>query len=168
MKNSIYSLVVLFGLLGSCASQKKVMDSAPFNIDAAFCQEFVGGREESGSGLLLKIPVDSLEDYTLQKAYFRKKVATVSLSQENGKQYAVALFLKNKTGKPDINMHADGREEVGNQPPKLKDADELSFPFELNENEAILSFLKGKKVKYVKVSPIKDKQAMLYPSKPKN
>ena len=70
--------------------------------------------------------------------------------------------------KPDIVMHSDPKKEVGNQPPRLRTEEEKTFPFELNADEAVLSYLENGKVKYVKISGVKDKPARIYPGRPKN
>ena len=43
MKNSIYTFIVVLGILTSCASQKNLQESAPFEIGSGYCQESYGG-----------------------------------------------------------------------------------------------------------------------------
>ena len=69
-----------------------------------------------------------------------------------------ANFKKGSTHQKDIVMHADGRKEVGNQPPMLQE----KLPFEMAENECVISFMKGKKLKYLKVEDIKQKASKIY------
>lgn len=156
----------LFAVLTSCSSQKKLVTNVPFTIGDGYCQEWTGGKEESGKGILVKIPVSEMEGYTLEGIYFRGQMSSVSMEEKNGQKYAVANLQKLSNAKPDIVMHADPKQEVGNQPPRMKNKEELDFPFELKDSEAVLSFSKKGKTKYCKVSGIKDKAAMIYPSKP--
>lgn len=156
----------LFAILTSCSSQKKLVAKVPFTIGNGYCQEWTGGKEESGKGLLVKIPVSEMEGYTLEGIYFRGQMGEVSLEEENGQKYAVTNMQKSSNAKPDIVMHADPKEEVGNQPPRIKSEEELDFPFELKDTEAVLSFSKNGRIKYCKVTGIKDKAALIYQSKP--
>lgn len=156
----------LFAILTSCSSQKKLVAKVPFTIGNGYCQEWTGGKEESGKGMLVKIPVSEIEGYILEDIYFRGQMGKVSMVEENGQKYAVTNLQKLGSAKPDIIMHADPKQEVGNQPPRLKNKEELSFPFELKDSEAVLSFYKNGKTKYYKVSGIKDRAALVYPSKP--
>ena len=157
MKNSLVGLLVLaIGLL-SCSSQKKLEAQTPFVLGSTFSEEWVGDRAGDSSGHTVKIEVAKItgEDVSLQSLYFRGQMAKVSMEEEDGDMFATARFEKQKTEKPDIIMHADPKKEIGNQPPKLKKNNEKPFPFELKDNEAVLSYLDKGKVKYAKISGIK-------------
>ena len=69
---------MVFSLLG-CSSQKKFEAKPPFTLGAASCQAWKGGRAESGSGMLLTIPVsgENMEQVQLKRAYFREKLRTL-------------------------------------------------------------------------------------------
>ena len=94
----------------------------------------------------------------LQQAYFRGKIADVSLKSNDGSWFAEANFKNTNMGKPDMVMHADSKKEVGNAPPKLNE----KIPFELQEDECVLSYLDGDKVKYFKLVGIKEKKPLIY------
>ncbi len=153
--------------LSGCASQKKLETSTPFTIGPAICQEWVAGKEESGSGEVIKITINEMaaEKVELQNIYFRGSMAKVIMEMEDKGMTASARFEKHK---PDMIMHADSTKEVGNQPPKLKSKDGKEFPFELQRDEAVLSYLEDDKVKYVKITGIVDKPARIYPGRPQN
>lgn len=147
MKNLGYSILVLvFGLL-SCSSQKKLQTMTPFEIGNATCQQWTGGRAESGTGTTLKIPVSQMDvnAIELKEVFFRGKKVSVILEEENDEKYAVANF----SSKNDNSI-----EETN----KLK----------LDPTEAVLSYLENGELKYTKVTGIKDKQPILYKGKPKN
>lgn len=160
MKTITYMFLVLTLALSSCSSQKNMVAEAPFEMGAATCQAWAGGRAEAGSGLLLEIPVinGNVEEVKLQQAFFRGKIADVEMeSTENG-WVAKANFRNQNAGKPDMKMDADSKQEIGNQPPKLQE----KFPFELGDNECVLSFMDGDTVKYFKVEGIKEKNPKMY------
>ena len=172
MRKLLYiSLIALMGL-GSCSSQKKLQTEPPFVVEGPTCQKWTGGKEESGSGLDVKIPIAQIkeENISMQHLYFRGEVAEVSSEIIDGSRYAIAKFSFLSLEKPDIIMHSDSTKEFGNQPPKLDIDTSKEFPFELSNDEAVLSYIEsdGKKVKYTKISGIKEKQPLIYSSKPMN
>jgi hypothetical protein len=167
MKNLIY--IVLSGILGlyGCSSQKKLETSPPFTLGTATSQKWAGGREESGSGEVIKITVKEMtgEEVTLQNIYFKGTMSEVVMEMEGDGMMATAKFHDKK---PDMIMHADSTMEVGNQPPELKSEEQKEFPFDLKETEAVLSYLENDKVKYVKIIGIVNKPARIYPGRPQN
>ncbi|WP_158975087.1 hypothetical protein [Cellulophaga sp. L1A9] len=172
MKNLIYiSFIALIGL-GSCASQKKLQQEPPFVIEEPTCQKWIGGKEESATGITVIFPITQImdENVSFQHLYFRGHVTTVKKEIIAGKQFVSAKIETKKIPRPDIIMHADPRKEVGNQPPHLKKEPVTEYPYELNDDEAVLSYIEedGKKVKYTKITGIKEKQALIYSSKPRN
>lgn len=159
MKTFTYIILALGFSLTGCSSQKKLVKNPPFEVGQATCQSWVGGRPESGSGIKLEVPIaDIPATASLQKAYFRDNVADLKVEERDGELFAVANFKNKSMEKPDITMHGDSTKEVGNQPPTLQEA----MPFELNEDECVLSFVENDTIKYVKVSEIKEKKPLMY------
>ncbi len=160
MKSIAYIVsLVLFSLTG-CKSQQDLVTNPPFTTGAVTCQSWVGGRAESGSGIKLFIPLDAIKpgQVEFQKAYFRGKSSNIKLQEENNTTIAVANFVTTQMAKPDIVMHADPKKEVGNTPPTPKE----KLPFEIGENECVLSYLDNGKLKYVKLEGIKEEKKKLY------
>jgi len=172
MKHSIYIVLSLVMGLTGCSSQKKLEPMPPFVLGKATCQEWIGGQEESGSGFQLMIPIEEkmITDIAFKEVFFRGRVLESSIKNKDGKAFVVCNYVNQKTEKPDIIMHSDATKEVGNQAPKLKSKAGNNFPFELQEDEAVLSYVENnsKKAKYVKISGVKDKPARIYPGRPKN
>lgn len=168
MKNAIYSFIVVTILITSCSSQKKLLNSAPFQIGQGFCQEWIGGKEASGSGLLVKIPVSEIEGYTLHKLFFRDQQSYIKIETEEGQKFVVAnLNKKRKSAPHDMVAHIDPREEFGNKPSKNEEKEKLEFPFTLADDEAVLSYIRKNTINYVKVTGVKDKPALIYSYKPR-
>lgn len=160
MKVITYMMVVLAFSLSSCSSQKKMGTQPPFEMGEATCQAWSGGRAESGSGMLLEIPVlnENRGEMKLQQAFFRGKIADLSFENTDKGLIAKANFKNQNMEKPDIIMHRDSRLEVGNRPPKPKQ----EFPFELEDDQCVLSFLDGDTLKYFKVENIKEKKPIMF------
>jgi hypothetical protein len=156
-------LITVFAMvfsLSGCSSQKKLAKTAPFEMGQVTCQSWTGGRAESGSGIKLEIPVlsENMDTMKMQQAFFRGKVADISMSTLEGKWMASANFMNKSTEKPDMVMHSDSKQEVGNQPPTLQE----KFPFEIGDNECVISYMDGDKVKYYKIEGVKEKKPLIY------
>lgn len=160
MKTITYMIIVLALSFSGCSSQKKMVTEPPFTLGEATCERWVGGRAETGSGMLLEIPIlsENLDAMKLQQAYFRGMIADITMENGDKGWVAKANFRKQNAEKPDMVMHSDGKQEVGNQPPKLQD----KFPFELENNECVISFLVGESLKFYKVEGIKELQQKIY------
>ena len=160
MKAITYMIVVLSFSLSACSSQHKMVAQAPFEMGEATCQAWAGGRAESGSGMLLEIPVlsENLDKMKLQQAFFRGKIADIEMEKADKGWIAKANFKNRNMEKTDLVMHADPKQEVGNQPPKPKE----KFPFELENDQCVLSFLDGETIKYYKVENIKEKKSKMF------
>ena len=138
-------LIMALGLF-SCSSQKKLQTQTPFELGTATCQEYIGDMENSEKGLSLKIPVtmDNANGLEMKEIYFRGKQAMVSMEKIDGANYAMAKIPNSKGGSPE------------------------TIALELDATEAVLSYTQNGKLKYTKVTGIKDKQPLIYKGKPKN
>lgn len=160
MKTFTCVMVVLTLSFSGCSSQKKMVEQPPFELGDATCQSWTGGRAESGSGMLLEIPLigEMSEDIMLKQAYFRGKITDVKMENTENGWVAKANFRNQSREKPDMVMHADSRKEVGNRPPAIKE----KFPFELEEDQCVVSFMDGETVKYFKIEGVKEKKPKIY------
>jgi len=140
------AVLALFTAILSCTSQKTLVESNSFEIGNAICQKWVGGKEKSGSGMDIMIAASFPEDSSviLKDIFFR------------GKQVPVTLFtdMDNTFIKAEILTNAESSKE--------------KFDFELEPTQAVLSYLENDTLKYTKISGIKEKQPLLYNSRPKN
>ncbi len=170
-KTPLYTFVLILGLYG-CSSQKKLVENPPFSVNNPTSQEFTAGREEGGSGYILKIPLDGMSRTILfEQVYFRGRLLEPETEIENGIITLICKFQRTMPDKSrDLIMHADPMEEVGNQPPSLLKENEEDFPFELNSDEAVIEYKEeGKrKSRFFKISGIKEKMPLQYPSRPQN
>ncbi len=160
MRIFTYTILAMVFSLSGCSSQKKLVDNPPFELGQATCQAWKGGRAETGSGMLLEIPVlsENLDNIKIQQAYFRGMLADVAVTSNQGNWVAKANFTNNNAGKPDMVMHEDATKEVGNQPPSKQ----VKFPFELGSDECVISYMDGDTVKYFKIEGIKETKARIY------
>ena len=140
-----FALVMLLGPV-SCSSQKKLQTQVPFEIGKATCQQWLGGREESGIRTILKIPISGIDvnTFEMKEVFFRGEKVPVVTKEEDGITYAVA--------------------DIPNSKGDSAEAKDLM----LEATEAVLSYTENGKLRYTKITGIKDRQPIIYKDKPKN
>ena len=156
--SSFFVSVILFACY-SCAGGKDTGYSfeqePPFTLGAVYYQDWVAGVREGGSGTHVHITIDSYaEDVVILDIFFSNKKEKAQNSPQYIDQYVG--YFKNEA-RPDIVMDGDPVKEAQNTPPE-------AFPFQLKNNEAVLSYLHKDEVKYVKISNMERKPMLAYPS----
>lgn len=161
MKHMMSAILIFTLGLSGCSSQKKLTEKAPFTVKDAVCQTWVGGREESGTGMEVTLSLEGLPktDVNLNQLFFRGRVGDISLSRTETGTLATCTFVEMKK---DISMHSDPMQEVGNQPPRMKSAAEKEFPFELGQDEAVISYEEGDHMRYFKITGVVEKPGRAY------
>ena len=140
-----------------CSSALKLQKEAPITFGEVYCQNWVAGVQGVGAGLNLFIPVTDLS-IVLDSVYFRGKVTKLELRQDN--LLYVGRFKTNLNQSKDIIMSSDPKEEYANQMP----VKEKEIPFQLEDDECVVSYKKNEKVLYYKISNIIQKTPLNYPS----
>lgn len=159
----LFSIIFFMTAFSNCAGSKKLQEKASFALGAAYSQEWVSGVKDGGAGVNLNIPVASLpENITMDSAYFRGMKAPITTTSSGEGMLMVARFKLDINEKRDIISHEDSRMEVGNEPPSVSE----ELPFKLENNEAVISYISGKKIYYYKVENVKSIPALAYPSAP--
>ena len=150
------SAIILLSITTGCGTCKMEKESfvltqnTPFTVKNSYCQKWVAGIKEGGSGLnIYAIINDISEGVTLKKFYFRGKSVDVKTSKD-------PIFKGNYINKSVI-MGNNSIIEATNTPPKIS-------PFKLENNEAVLSYDYNNKVYYHKILNIEEKQIIAYPS----
>ena len=160
--SSITMLSFVMVAFSQCSSTKKLQEKAPMTLGDVYCQRWIAGVQGGGSGLNIFIPAQD-NAIMLDSVYFRGQVTKLEFSQNNKPMY-VGRFLTSVNQRRDINMNADAKAEYGNIPPAIDN----KIPFELKDNECVVSYKKGKKTKYFKIGNIVEKDLIPYPSAPPN
>ena len=153
------STIILLSITNSCGTCKMekepfvLTQNTPFTVKNSYCQKWVAGIKEGGSGLNIYAIINDIpEGVTLKEFYFRGKSVDVKTSKD---PIFVAYY------KDDINkgviMDNNPTNEAANIPPEIS-------PFKLENNEAILSYDYNNKVYYHKILNIEEKQTIAYPS----
>lgn len=131
-------------LFASCAGNHGLQEKAPVNMENAY-------YTSQGEVLTLYIPVKSIQAnrISLDSVYFRNKKSKLTTSPDSPGLYKATFDL----GKPDLIMSSDPKEEYENKMPQLND----KMDFELADDEAILIFTQNSKMKYYKLTGVKER-----------
>ena len=158
--------IFLICSLSNCANGQKVREDAPVPFQQVYYSSYTGGVKRTGSGLNLYIPVSSLNDagIILDSVYFRGRRAALQTKPQNENLYIAYFKTSGKEKAPDLIMSSDPREEYGNRPPKIIE----KIPFELAEDEAMVSFKKNGKKGYYKITGIEQKEDEIEIKYPEN
>ena len=151
-------IIVLFTQCGRGkpnAQDKYVLDpNPPFQFADVYFQKWVAGIPGGGSGTNVHFTLtDFSRDVVIDMVYFQGQATKAQISPQTRNQFVG--YFKNDEGR-DIIMDADPVKESANTP-------RPPFPFELNDNEAVLSFLDGNFVKYTKIENIREEEMLAYP-----
>lgn len=158
-------IVLLFVFVTQNCNQKEVANLSqqklPAEIEDVYFQKWIGGQQESGSGINFYIQFKNPlpKDITLKKVYFQNQEATFEAEDTT---HFIARFQQ-KT-KSDLTLDSDTKKEYGNKPPEIKNKN-----LNLKADKAILEFVQSKKTVTYKIEKIKEKEVLAYPTqKPAN
>ncbi len=150
-------MILSFSNCGSAQSDKSIVfeKSVPFTISSIYSQDWIAGVQGGGSGTNLHLQIEEIEQgKAIDKVYFRNKMESAKQRQDNSGAYT-AYFKSNKNR--DVIMDNDPVNEAKNTPPD-------AFKFELEKNEAVISYKVKGTTLYYKISNIVEKPVLAYPS----
>jgi hypothetical protein len=114
----------------------------------------VAGIKDGGSGTNIHITFSEINsDVVIQNIYFRNHILEAKGNINEPKQFVG--YLKNETQR-DIVMDADPMKEAQNTLSK-------AFPFQLEENQAVIEYWFGGKKNYFKIENLSKKEMIPYP-----
>ena len=155
-------LFVIVTSFSNCSSTKKLQDKTPIALGEAYYQNWVAGVRGGGAGLNIFIPAN---DTTIKfdSVYFRGKGAKLEVKPGKNLFY-VGRFINEFNQQKDIIMSNEPNAEFKNPKPALVE----KIPFELKDNQCVISYKDGETTKYFKVDNIVEKKLIPYPSAPPN
>ena len=156
---TIKILSILFLLLGfsQCGGSTLVKKST-LKVEKAFYNKWFGGQPGI-SGTKVEIHLEDASEVIFVALYFQGKRTKVEVSQIEKFTRIIAHFSTSKRKNRTLILDADATKELENTLPSLEE-----FPFQLKENEAILSYKKEVKTLYFKIENIKKLQSIPFPS----
>ena len=167
LKNSIFSIVLLTIMtsFSNCSSSQTLQEKAPLALGDVYFQHWNAGIKDGGSGINLFISTKT-KNYNhtkLDSVYFRGKAAKLNIIEDKTIVY-VGRFETKFNQPKDIVMSSNPLDEYNN--PLLNQNEKI--PFTLKDSECVVSYKVGQTTKYFKIENIIEKEAINYPSAPKN
>ncbi|GAB5400699.1 MAG: hypothetical protein Aureis2KO_22840 [Aureisphaera sp.] len=155
---ALLGLSVCIAGFSGCAGGKDTVYSLeqqpPFNITGSYFQKWVAGVQEGGSGINVHLIIEGIsEEIEVRNVYFRGQITKANSMPEQPDKF-VAYFKKGQNR--DVIMDSDITKEAKNTP--LGD-----FPFDLDDDEAVISYFHKDTEKYFKISDIEEKPLIAYP-----
>ncbi len=156
MKHLFLTIFILSQISCGTSKQKEpetnFTKNPPFSIEKIYSQKWVAGVKGGGSGTNLYIAFSKVsESVVFKDLYFRNKKTEVSISKDQ-----VIGYFKNQNNR-DVIMDGDATKEAANIPPE-------KIPFQLKENEAVISYSENGKTYFYKISNIEEKEMLAYPN----
>ena len=133
-------------------------DKTSFVLNESYYKHWVAGVKGGGSGITLFFSIkNNNKNVEFDSAYFRGMQTKLDFKKTG---YA-ANFKTKANQKEDVIMSNDKNAEFGNQLPSKAD-----FPFQLKDNECVISYIEDNTTKYFKIENIIEKPRDQYPSAP--
>lgn len=156
----ILTLPILILSFSNCGGAKtddsklSFEQNPPFKISEAYYQNWIAGTKEGGSGTNVHTVFSEMDaDVVIQNIYFRNHILEAKSNLNEPKKYVG--YLTNETQR-DIVMDADPMKEAQNSPSTI-------FPFQLEENQAVIEYWFGGKKNYYKIENLSQKEMIPYP-----
>ncbi|AQS94429.1 hypothetical protein BXQ17_10295 [Polaribacter sp. BM10] len=153
-------LTILFGF-SQCGSSS-IIKNPVFKVEKAFYNNWVGGQK-GVAGTKLEIQLENALEIEFDSIYFQNKIAKAEVVVNGNKVQLIGHFSSNVNIKRDVILDSNPTKELENTLPTVK-----KFPFQLEKNEAIISFNKDGKSVFYKVKNIKEVQSRAFPMAQKN
>ncbi len=162
----IIGILILSILFSNCRGSKtedsndSFIKKPPFTVLEVSSQKWIAGIKDGGSGEILLVIFSNLKkEVTIKNAYY-KNMETNILKDPNN-PFIYVIYFNSKENK-DLIMDSNIEKESANIPPR-------NFPFQLENNEVVISYLLKEKMYYYKYSNIIEKEVIAYPqTKPKS
>ena len=149
-------IVILLGFL-QCGGSTLVKNPI-LKVEKVFYNNWVGGLP-GVSGTKVEIHIEDVSEVIFVALYFQGKRTKVEVSKIEKFTRIIAHFSTSRRKNRNLILDADITKELENTLPSLEE-----FPFQLKENEAMLSYKKENKTVYFKIENIKKVQSIPFPS----
>lgn len=165
-------IFILFGIcLSFCARKqdpspdnyrdelaKQIQSDFPLEIKTAYFQKWIAGKKQSGQGIHFYIEFKKplSKELKLEKIYFHNQ--ETKIVKITPTLYKASFFQKPFS--KDLILDSDSIKEYGNEAPVM-----AKQKFDLKPNEALLEYKSNNTIEYFKLTHIKEREMILYPSR---
>lgn len=153
----LLKIVVVTLLFWQCNTSKISFQKNPeFTVIEVYSQDWFGGQP-GNSGTNLVIEVLNSENITPDSLYFQNRVSSVDIKPAEKGTLWVGRFQK--VGRKEVILNESDNTDVSVTIPEME-----NFPFKLENNEAVLLYHQNNTAYYYKISEIKTKESIYFPS----
>ena len=132
--------------------------TAPLDFSEPYYNSWVAGIEGGGAGINVFLPTTKPSKIIIDSLHFRGEKSAV----ETRDQLIIGRFKYSTNRKKDIILSSNPQDEYRNTLPIQFDAS----PFNLTQNECVISYRVNNKRLYYKISNLKKQRDIAYPSAP--
>lgn len=137
-------LSIIFPIVFFGCSTLNFDSKPPFTVTSALYKNWIGGQP-GVKGTNVKITYVAIKPIEFDSIYFRGKVTKLQIKNSNSSTAIFGYFNTSKIYN-DIILSENSIEEFNNPIPEIK-----KFPFQLKQNEAVISYKKNKNTNYYKI-----------------
>jgi len=128
-------------------NENKLEQHPPFKISKAFYNTWVGGQP-GVKGYIIHFEIDT-KNIELDSVYYRNMSVKLERDTSSSKNIYLGVFILPNRLKNHI-LHKDPKKEFGNELPDISE----KIPFQLNSNEAVISYIVDNTTQYYKVTHV--------------
>ena len=155
-------LGLVFLSMFNCKTPKELVlqfqSTPPLEITAPYYNSWIAGVQGGGSGTNVFLPLKENGKIAIDSLHFRGEKSAV----ETRDKLIIGRFRNSINQKKDIIMSSNPQDEYNNKRVLIR---EMS-PFNLTQNECVISYRVNNKRLYYKISNLKKGEAIAYPSAP--
>jgi hypothetical protein len=157
LQRLIFILTLVLSFI-SCNSYKTshFQSESPLQIESPYYQFWVAGVQGGGSGVNVFLPIKTPAKITIDSLHFRGFRTAV----ETKPNLIVGYFKDQANVSKDLILSSEPHQEYGNQLPLRQD----KSPFVLDNDACIISYRVKGSVQYFKITNLKEKPSIPYPS----
>ncbi|MBT8243914.1 hypothetical protein [Winogradskyella sp.] len=144
-------LILVSLSFSQCAGTMKLEKETPIAFSEVYTKSWVAGVKGGGSGTNIFIETKT-DDIVLDRVYYRGKVSKLEVKPSNKSIFIGRFLFTSNTQKEVLLIDSDKDKS------KPKD-----FPFQLEDNECVVSYVYKRKTKYYKLSNIIQRDIDAYP-----
>ncbi|NAS31668.1 hypothetical protein GTQ40_11845 [Flavobacteriaceae bacterium R38] len=168
LKRIIYTtlMILLTMSFSNCSSAQKLQEQTPFTIDDVYSQGWIAGVEGGGSGVNVFITIGELgKKIEMEGLYFNDQYVKLEKNKGNGNLF-IGRIKTAANQKKELILQQDAKKESEKEVSATVKKEKI--PFELEKDQAVITYKQNGALKYFKIEDIKSKAPLAYPSAPKN
>ena len=157
----LVSITIIIVNLSLCRSIN-IEKEPPFQLEKSAYNNWVGGQP-GVKGIQLVIALRENSTIAFDSVFFQKRATKIEINIVDEKMLLIGHFNTSNRLNSDLVLDINITKEIKNSVPEIK-----KFPFELKDNEAIISYKLDGKTNYFKIKNIEKSTPVFFPRATKN